>query len=329
MRTWSDAPASVAEGSAYYSYVIQPSPNASWPLHTIYNVGAFHDSGFSLDVIGQPHFLFRRNLGGSTNQQAVIHEWFNGTSWISDEIFRGSFYDSSTSGIRFALTADGFVHAVWQPSDSTASVWYGTNRSGTWEAVKIEPSGGIGNLGSYRIAVNPDGTAFVLLGLWDKAVLFTRPSGITTFTEEEVPTGNIDAGWYDALELRPFGTRIAIFFEFFENSSGSFKYPQMCLIKDQGSWNQPTQLVALPSSGNYTIAAASPNGRLVYGVNTPDGPRVFTLDSNQTWNSILLTPSSGYNQIQLGFNNQNKFWCAINGGWGPQPGTDIYAWYSE
>jgi len=265
--------------------------------------------------------------------QGVIHEWFNGTAWVSDELFRGNFSDSSGwEGILFALAPDGIVHAVWQPQTNTGySVWYGTNRSGTWESTQIQPDGGISNLGSYRVAVNSTSTAYVAIGLWNKVVLFSRAPGINAFTQEVVPTGIVSAGWYDALELRPFGSRVAIFYERDDYSSGT-PYSQMCTIKDQGQWGQPTQLAARSHTGASTMtksAASAGSGRLAFAVTMPNGLQVFTLRANQTWDSVLLAPSGGYSPIWIGFNNQDKFWCAVNGGSAADYRTDIYAWYHE
>lgn len=329
---WNGSPTFVVQGTVSYSYIIQPPANAAWTAHTIYNIAEVGESGFILDAQGRPHLLFRRSLGGSTGVQAVIHEWFNGTSWTTEELFRSTFYDSSaSSGIRFAMAPDGFLHAVWQPSDFSGPIWYGTNRSGTWESIQLIPVGGISNLGTLRIAVGFDGTAYVAMGLWNKVVLFTRPTGITDFSQEEVPTGTIRAGWYDSIEIQPFGAQLAFFYERDWTSGADLSYPQMCVIKDQGSWNQPTQLISRPHTGSSTVAkaVALSNGRLAYAINMPDGLRIFTLGSNQTWNALMLAPVSNYSPIQMGFNTQDKFWCAVDGGWGAQNGTEIYAWYSE
>ena len=332
MCVWSDAPATLTAGADSFSYVLTPPSGAAWPTHTIYNVSVVHETGFTLDGQGRPHFLFRRTLGGAPVQQAVIHEWYNGTTWLSDELFRGSFSDSSGwAGIRYAVAQDGIVHAIWQPSDTPGySVWYGTNRSGSWEAVQLQPNGGISNLGSYRLAVDQYGTAYAALGLWNKVVLFTRSSGVSTFAQEEVPTGTINAGWYDTLEIQPFGGKLAFFFER-TITSPTFSYSEMSLIKDQGVWGQPVQLASSPNTGDSTVskASASMNGRLAYAVTMPEGLRVFTLAPNLTWDSTVLAPSSGYSPIWLGFNNQNKLWCAVSGGWGPESDTEIYAWYAE
>lgn len=335
MTTWGDAPAFLALGTEPYSCVVTPPVGATWPSLTIFNVAVVSRSGFCTDAQGLPHVLFRRNVGtGYPPVQAVIHEWFNGTAWVSEELFRETFYDSSASdGIVFAVAPDGIIHAVWQPqANSGGAAWYGTNRTGTWESTQLQPDGGSSNLGSYRVALDSSSTAYVAIGLWNKVVLFSRAPGISSFTQEVVPTGAVNAGWYDALELRPFGSRVAIFYQRNDFTNG-FMYLQMCLIKDQGQWGQPAQLAAQPNSSSSTTtqaAASVGSGRLVYAVAMPSGLQIFTLKANQTWDSVTLAPTGGYNNlIWIGFNNQDKFWCAVDGGSGPDYGTDIYAWYHE
>lgn len=133
------------------------------------------------------------------------------------------------------------------------------------------------------------------------------------------------------MELRPFGSRLAIFYERDDYSSGATYY-QMCAIKDQGQWGQPTQLAARPHTGASTMTksvASTGSGRLAFAVTMPTGLQVFTLNANLTWDSVLLAPSGSYSPIWIGFNSQDKFWCAVDGGSGPDYGTDIYAWYHE
>ncbi|MBK8724882.1 MAG: hypothetical protein IPL96_02205 [Holophagaceae bacterium] len=331
MASWTTTPSLLVAGTETASYLLSPSADAGWPSHTVYNATTVNLTSFNLDGQGRPHLLFRRRLGGTSSEEAVIHEWYDGANWNTQELFRGSIYgDSGTTGIRFALSTDGIVHAVWQPSSNRNSVWYGTNRSGTWESMQLPGTGDITNLGSMRVAVDTTGTTYIALGLWDKAILLTRPAGVSEFSQEEIPTGSISAGWYDVLELQPFGGKLALFYERF-GATLEVRYLQMCLIKDQGAWGPPTELVARPHTGASTISRAvgTSTGRLAYAVNMPAGVQVFTLTPNQTWASTLLAPTGGYELYWVGFNNQNKFWAAVSGGWGPQSQTNVYAWYAE
>jgi len=323
----------VTSGSTDRAYEVTPPPGASWPAHTIQNVNAIDESGFALDGVGHPHLLFRRRFPDPSLLQAVMHEWYDGKTWQSEELFRSEFHDNSaTVGIQFALTPDGIVHASWHVPDVGwgDAVLYGTNRTGTWESTKIWPSAGNFHFGSYRLAVDPQGGAYVAIGLYDKVLLFSRPVGVPTFSQEVIPTGEFEVGEYAALLLQPYGEGLALFYER-PGVQAEVGLQQMYVTKRQGVWSEPSKIVTRPSSGVHTVrkAASSTNGRLFYAVDMPEGVRIFSRQPNQTWDSTLLPPSWNNSPIKIGFSALNKFWCLLDLGYSDQHGFHFYGWYSE
>ena len=322
------SPVYLARNSDYYSYTLTPPSGAGWPARTFYNVAAVNRSSLLIDDQARPHVLFRRSLGGYGSPQLVVHEWFDGTTWRSENLFQDTFYDGSASdGVNFTLGPGGILHAVWLQDLFKAR--YGTNRSGAWESTELKPAAaGTSSLGTMRVAVDSSATAYIAMTYWDKLALLTRPSGIGSFTEELVPTGTIQGGWYDPLCMQPFGGGLAISFER-DNPGGG--YQVLCIIKSQGQWGQPVQLGIRPNAGyaGRQLQAGTPSGRLAFGVTMQSGLQVFSLSPNGTWDSTTLANPYSVESVWMGFDAASKFWATVYGGRAMQESADVYAWYHE
>jgi hypothetical protein len=128
---------------------------APWLPHTLPSDSATAEPGFLLDHAFHPHLVYLRNTAQGTNMNAVVHDWFSGTDWNTEELAR---VPAST----FAFALDPTDHPVALTSaDGTGPGLRVIRWSGSAYVVE-DPGISFTRVSVPLLAVSPEGKIHVL-----------------------------------------------------------------------------------------------------------------------------------------------------------------------
>ena len=136
------------------------SDQPAWLPHALPNAQGFAQPYFLLDQAFRPHLVYLRNTVQGTSMNAVVHDWFDGTSWKTEEMAR-----LVVTGFAFALDPSGHPVALVSPDGSGPALrvirWSGS-------AYVVEDPGVTlgtfaGSLQRWLLAVSPEAKIHVLV----------------------------------------------------------------------------------------------------------------------------------------------------------------------
>jgi hypothetical protein len=152
-----------------------------------------HDFGIGYGIIqpflifddrDHPHVMLLAPVSGDP-ATALIHAWYDGASWQTEEVVRRSFYDPMTA--HFARDQAGILYAAWSLAENGAAE-FARRDAGGWTTEDLAPYIGPVGLPALVEGLAVDGTgvpAVLLCGPGDCAVLRRD----ATWSLEGLPAG--------------------------------------------------------------------------------------------------------------------------------------------
>ena len=287
-----------------------------WPAFFPGNASRWSTPVLQVDRQGWPHALYA-SPSISTGESALNHMWYDGSAWKSEILASAKIpWNSANSGWTFQLDSAGnpqvlLDHTSSQyPYDgSTSTLSYLHKVGDTWveEPLSvISPS--LNNIGTYHIKLEDSDTPHLLIGNWSSVIDYAR-TGLGTWTSSTLPTGTVNAGWYDFLDGAWVDTRNGwVFYEGHVNSNGLAYGLYVIQMKD-GVW-LPVELLgtrAHDGASTTAQAAISPDrNRAAIVYNTSAGIKAFHQTATG-WHQTLVAPyTGGYPLLRIGFDGNQK-----------------------
>jgi len=300
------------------------SNNDPWTATFPSNAGRYADPIIQVDRQGWPHVVYATVIdsGGASD---LIHLWYDGTVWQSEVMVKAKIpFSSANQGFTYRLDSTGMPHVLLdhattsQPyGGATASLSYLHKVNGNWME---EPLSGlapaINNIGTYHLRLEDTDTPHILLGNWSSVVDYVR-TGSGTWPSTTVPTGTVNAGWYDFIDsLWVDGNNGWIFYENYVSSGNALSVIQM----KNGVWQPPQSLGTRDFNGSSTAArcAISPDrSRVAILYATGAGFKIYH-QAPDGWHETLVAPSStGWaSTMRIGFDGVQKAHVLLSTGSG-------------
>ena len=193
---------------------------------------------------------------------------------------------------------------------ATASLSYLHKVLGSWteeSLATLSPS--MSNIGTYHLTLDGSDTPHILLGNWSSVIDQVR-TGAGSWSSATLPTGGVQAGWYDFLDSAWVdGNNGWVFFE--QYVEGNILQHGLWVIQlKAGAWQAPVLLGARSHDGASTtaLAALSPDRtRVAILLNTSAGVKAYH-QAPDGWHETLVMPStSSYPPLlRIGFDGNQK-----------------------
>lgn len=287
------------------------SPTAQgWTDYLAPNADQWYQPFFLLDSKDLPHLVFLRSVLQGSNERAIIHSWFDGSDWKTEEIARRSLF-TSNFGLTFILDKQDQLHLLWQKDThygSTQDLEYACkDQAGAWKIESLDIiTPAMSGIGACRLFIDENSTPRVALSTWQNLLLLER-SVSGTWTFETAPTGTISAFYNDFMEplAQPGGTLSIFFCKSHEPYDGN---SDLCRIqRTNGNWGSPQALTTVSSSGTTTYLASSPDAsRIALYLRTAQGTKVF-VQTDGAWTTTTTGPNQ-YTRPTFGFDIKNRFY---------------------
>ncbi|HLP29767.1 MAG TPA: hypothetical protein VK150_00305, partial [Geothrix sp.] len=314
------ADAALAPAGTWAGVTGQPfgllSHSDPWPAYFPGIAARWSDPIVQMDRQGRPHLVYASTASGASGACTLIHAWFNGTAWTSENILTAQIPSTSTNpGWTFKLDSVGVPHLLVDQSTTdapyggtTASLRYVHKTGSAWVQESLgSVSPALSNVGSFHLALDASDQPHILLGNWTSLLACTRtaPDSWATTTP---PTGAVNAGWYDYLDgLWADADHGWIFYES-TVSGGGASYGLWVLQMKAGVWLAPQLLGTRDHDGSPTTAAAamSPDlSRVAIATRTTAGIKAFH-QAADGWHETLVGPQANGPLLRLGFDGQQK-----------------------
>lgn len=305
---------------AWACATVQPfgllSNSDPWPAYFPGTAARWSNPIVQVDRQGWPHMVYGSSAPGASVSCTLIHTWFNGTAWTSENILTAQIpWSSSNQGWTFRLDSTGLPHLLVDQA-TTASPYGGTSATllyvhksgGAWVQESMNSiSPALYNVGSYHLALDGSDQPTILLGNWSSLVACTRTAP-STWATTTPPTGTVNAGWYDFLDtLWADASNGWIFYESLVSGGGA-GYGLWALQMKAGAWQAPQLLGTRAHDGSSTIAAAalSPDlSRVAVVYRTSAGVKAYHQAPDGWHETLVGPPTSGY-PLRIGFDSQQK-----------------------
>jgi len=294
------------------SWSIQAPAGSAIPTFILPSAEALVGPSLVLDAQGHPHTVFRRTVVQASNEQALVHAWFDGAAWRTEEVARRTLTDPVLSpGVQFALDGTGTPHLIWAMSRSSSALEYAFKApDGSWQVETLDvlrPA--LGNLYVMRLALDSNGTPAVYLYDGSKMFLLER-QGPGQWRGETIPVGTLLGGYFGYSDLvRSRDGDLHLIFARQHQPIGSSFDLELCEIrKSGGAWTPVTTLVYLPSTSTLElgcIATSTLSDRIALSYSSSSGQRLL-LYHQGTWSSSLLGPGC-YTPVFMGFDAADQF----------------------
>lgn len=288
-----------------------------WPAFFPGNASRWSTPILQVDRQGWPHALYASPSTTTTGESALNHMWYDGSGWKTETVASAKIpWNSANSGWTFQLDSTGNPHVLLDhtstqyPSDgSTSTLSYLHKVSGAWSEEPLSVlSPSVNNIGTYHIRLEDSDTPHLLIGNWSSVLDYAR-TGPGTWTSSTLPTGTVNAGWYDFLDGIWVDTRNGwVFYEGYVNGNG-LSYGLYVIQMKDGVWLPAELLGARGHDGASTTAqaAVSPDrtrAAIVY--NTSAGIKAFHQTATG-WHKTLVAPyTGGYPLLRIGFDGNQK-----------------------
>lgn len=299
------------------------SNNDPWIANFPANAGRGADPLIQVDRQGWPHMVYAAPSPSTPGVFALIHLWYDGALWKSESMASTTIPSSSANnGWTYRLDSAGTPHVLLdhvttdQPyGGATASLSYLHKVSGAWVEEPLSclaPS--VSNIGTYHLSLEDSDTPHILLGNWSSVIDYVRTAP-GAWSSTTVPTGSVNAGWYDFIgSLWLDGQNGWVFYQNFLNGDYTISVVQM----KNGTWLPSQVLETLacngdPGSGRCAI---SPDRlRIALLVATNAGFKVYH-QAADGWHATLAAPNSAGNlsTMRIGFDGHQKVHVLLSTG---------------
>lgn len=314
------ADAALAPAGTWACATAQPfgllSNSDPWPAYFPGIAARWSNPIVRLDRQGRPHMVYASATPGVPGSYTLIHAWFNGTAWTSENILTAQIPSTSVNpGWTFQLDSTGVPHLLVDQAitgapygGTTASLLYVHKTGSTWVQESLSSvSPAVDNVGSYHLALDASDQPRILLGNWGSLVACTRTAP-GTWSTTMPPTGAVNAGWYDYLDiLWADADNGWIFYESTVNAGGA-NYGLWVLQMKAGIWQAPQLLGTRAHDGSSSTAAAaiSPDlSRVGITYRTTAGIKAYH-QAPDGWHETLVGPQMYGPNLRIGFDNQQK-----------------------
>jgi hypothetical protein len=272
-----------------------------------------------LDAQNYPHTMYLVQSPAASNEQTLVHAWFDGSQWLNENVSTGALVEFGTGGwarFWFCLDSQGsprvlldHVNAQYTYGMSTKTLTYVSKIAGVWTSESLAAlSPALDNLGCYTLALDVEDNPHVFLGASPNIYECSRDSD-GTWTSSLVPiaTGTTSVGTPDFLESAWTDKNNGSLF-FFQNSWQGSKYATTftALKKVAGQWQTPVSLDSGFFRHEPLIAQARNRTRLVAAFNTDSGLKIFE-DTAHGWIETLAPePPGSLSMTALGMDGGSK-----------------------
>jgi len=255
---------------------------------------------FRLDSAFRPHLVYLRNTVQGTSTSAVVHDWFDGASWRSEELAR-----MVASSYAFALDPAGRPVALVS-MDGTGPGLRVVRWSGSAYVVEdpgVTIGGVTSSLQSMFVAVSPEGTVHVLAQ--DYSGPAAHASRSTAWSTEPAPLPTPESR-LQRLVASTGDTLNVLTYDWTRS--------QLQLTSRDGSgWGTPVSLAsngALDPSG-LRIGTSVTGGSPALVVSTAGGVQIARPADG--WTEHVLT--GAYGLLGIGYDGSNRLYVLVQGGY--------------
>lgn len=294
--------------------------------------------GFAVDAAGFPHYVALVGSPGVGASRQIVHFWKDANGWNHETIAtRAIFEDGGAhTGIIFAMRPSGLMTLVWQLDDSSSGhhFEFATNESGSWKIASIPfgsntpPSDVYSTLGPIQMTLGPDGTTHLGVLCYQAnvgdALLLEHRTLNGAWSEEFAPTGAIDTGFYNALQMQPMG-QSGLVVGYQRHDPATHKFGIILLSCGPTGWGSPMVVAAdIPDRGiqiPFKLCTSMDGSRSALVTSIPDAAStsnslsgddllVFMLNgASLPYRAVLSTHESMFNTrgYAIGFDSMNHF----------------------
>lgn len=296
------------------------SNNDPWPATFPANAGRTSNPIIQVDRKGWPHAVYATPVSGTSGVSALIHLWYDGTTWQSESIASATIPGSSANqGWTYRLDSTGTPRVILDHATTndpngwtSASLSYVHKVSGAWvEEFLNVLTPAITNMGTFDLTLEDSDTPHVLVGYGSSVIDYSRVSvGVWSST---IPAMNI-AAWNSAGSLWTDGNNGWVFYVSNEITGQAINVVQM----KNGVWLTPQTLDYQAPSG-YTGSAR-------WAI-SPDRSRVAILYASSAgfktyhqtatgWHQTLVAPPAANNvwTMRIGFDGNQKIHVLLSDG---------------
>lgn len=306
----------LAQDSSYNSgpVTIQSPDGAGWTPYLPPNATSLLAPKILLDSLGHPHTVFLRSVVQGGSVQAIVHAWFDGTAWQTEEVARRTLYNtSSATGPAFQLDGADNLKLLWLNSLGTPAgleyAYKGTGGAWTTETLNVvTPS--ITLIGNFTLNLDANGAPCVLLTSW-QANYFLQRQGPAQWSWEALPASVLqNMSTLQGTVLSPSGDFTILLTQ--SNFTGNTFSYQLCqLTRAAGTWGSVQVLLPLGSSDSSlqgaTIRQTPSASRLAICFQSYGSGEILLFRDQGIWTTTTIGPSSYYNYPPLaGFDGNGK-----------------------
>lgn len=275
------------------------SDQASWLPHALPVNVLSSQPYFQLDRSFRPHLVYLRSTVQGTNVNAVVHEWFDGTDWKSEELAR-----LVAAGLTFALEPSGRP-VVLVNGDGTGPGLRVLRWSGSAYVVD-DPGIAVGGPGlglyGWAFAVSPEGKLHVVAqGYTGETVHASRgaswASEPVTLPAAEARIVDMTASTGDTLSLL----------------SWDWSSSKLQVTTRTGSgWGSPVPLASSGAidPGNLRLGTSVTGGAPALALATSSGLQVAR--ASDGWTEHLLTGPNPL--LGIGYDASDRLYVILSGG---------------
>lgn len=293
--------------SSSQSLSVFPHHGAHWEASNITDAALSGGRFTDVDPLGFPHLVFGSKTSATPIPSALVHSWFDGQGWRSENI---TDYDGSGSGYAPQICTDPtgaprVVASGGLASSNWSSLRYFARIGETWVSEPLGPSlGGINGWIYPHFSLDPGGHPHLMLALNDSLVELNRSSeGVWTslpVTDDYFKAGlnpgsglwsDRDNGWY--------------FFRYTAPSSTDHIQIR-AKAKVDGLWRPSILIDACGSLRAYDVAISQDGSRKALLLDTDRG-RLLYMHTASGWVGSTLPAGVSYsNLLRLRFDGSGK-----------------------
>ena len=295
-----------AEKDETGSSILCPT-SSGWTTHKLDNVSSWYSPYVVLDAQDRPHAIYLQEVTPGSQDNYLVHTWFNGTSWQTENIARRTFY---TAGgfvpYTYAMDLGGSLHIIWlnnNGSPSTDDLEYAhRDPDGTWKVERLDIGTTPVNIGSlYQLVVDGNGTPHLIAGFYLGVYHMVR-TGENAWVNETVPVGSLPGDYYASLACVAIdNVNLMVFFERYEipyDPNNGYDYELCVLRKTAGSWG-----TVQPIANRAADSLLFPTGVVAHSSNWG---RVAVTYRSTAENRLLVYENNAWSTTKIGAPN---YWC--------------------